>query len=259
MFFAKAGTLSAPKKFLQSSLRAVRNILILIFSLMLYGCASSDVSRDVSSNIDVGVQQTKDMVDVSYGKNIADSYQNMTQRSKLAMLGGAAGAITGYITPVGAFPGLLVGAILGASYGSYIDQYSSIEDQLRNRGSTVVVIGDQILVVMPASRIFETRSGRIKQNAYSSLDILIRYINEYSKMLVKVAVYTDVIGSPDVNLSLSQEQAENISRYLIAGGIDARILYGIGYGGSHLVQRNSSAWDGNDNYRIEVTLEKLYV
>lgn len=252
MFFAKVGTLFGRKK-----IRLL--FLFSISSLLLFGCASSDVTRDVTSNIDVGVQHTKRMVDVSSGSSFVESYQNASQRTKGALAGGAAGAITGYVSTIGVFPGAVVGAILGASYGSYIDQYSSIEDKLQNRGATVVVLGDQILLMIPSSRIFDVRSARIKQDAYSTLNLAIRYINEFTKMLVKVAVYTDVIGSQDVNLSLSQEQAENISRYLIAGGIDARILYGVGYGGTHLVQRNSYAWDGNDNYRVEITLEKLYV
>lgn len=235
-------------------------LLFLIFSsVILFGCASSDVSRDVTSNIDVGVQHTKRMVDVSADGSIADSYQNASQRTKVALMGGAAGALTGWVSPIGIFPGALIGAIIGASYGSYIDQNMSLEDQLRNRGATVVVIGDQILVMIPSSRIFDVRSPRIKQDAYSTLNLVIRYINEYTKMLVKVAAYTDVVGSRDANLSLTQEQAENVSRYLNAGGIDARILYAAGYGGTHLVQRNSYAWDGNDNFRVEITLEKLYV
>jgi outer membrane protein OmpA-like peptidoglycan-associated protein len=78
-------------------------------------------------------------------------------------------------------------------------------------------------------------------------------------MLVKIAVYTNGMCPDEVNLALSQEQAESVARFLTAGGIDARILYAVGYGASHLVQRSSYAWDGSDNYRIEITLEKLYV
>jgi len=89
--------------------------------------------------------------------------------------------------------------------------------------------------------------------------LVTRYINGYTKMLVKVAAYTNAVGAENVNLSLSQTQAESVSKFLIASGIDARLLYAVGYGGTNLVQRRSCDWGESDNYRIEITLEKQYV
>ncbi|MBX3708610.1 MAG: OmpA family protein [Gammaproteobacteria bacterium] len=236
-------------------------LLALVFCCsVLNGCASSDVSRDVTSNIDMGVQNAKDLVDGTTTGSVADSYQNASQRAKGAVLGGAAGALVGGVASgVGAVPGAAVGAVLGGSYGSYIDKNVSVEDQLQNRGATVVVLGDQILIVLPSARIFNAMSARIKPDAYSTLNLVARYINGYTKMLVKVAAYTNALGSSDVNLSLSQEQAQNVAKFLVACGLDARILYAVGYGGTHLVQKNSYVWEGSDNYRIEITLEKQYV
>lgn len=233
--------------------------ILALCSLVLCGCASSNVSRDVTSNIDDGVENAKNMVDGATESSIADSYQNASQKAKGAMLGGAAGGVTGAMSSaVGIIPGALVGAVMGASYGTYIDSNASIEDQLKNRGATLVVLGDQVLIMIPSARLFNEMSPKIKPDAYSTLNLVARYINGYTKMLVKVAAYTDALGSPDVNLSLSQEQAESVSKFLMACGMDSRVLYATGYGGTHLVQKNSYVWDGSDNYRIEITLEKLY-
>lgn len=234
--------------------------ILAMFGFILCGCASSNVSRDVTSNIDEGVENTRNMIDGATGGSVADSYQNASQRAKGAMLGGAAGGVTGAMSSaIGIVPGALVGAVLGASYGGYIDKNTSVEDQLQNRGATVVVLGDQVMIVLPSARIFTPMSSRIKPDAYSTLNLVSKYINSYTKMLVKVAVYTGAFGSSDVNLSLSQDQAESVSKYLAEAGTDARVLYATGYGGTHLVQKNTNVWDGNDNYRIEITLEKLYV
>jgi outer membrane protein OmpA-like peptidoglycan-associated protein len=176
------------------------------------------------------------------------------------MVGGTAGAVTGSLASgVGAVPGALVGALVGASYGSYIDQHTSFDDQLRNRGANIIVLGDQILVVIPSARIFKPFSSTIKPDAYSTFKQVALFINSYDKMLVKISVHTAALGSSDVNYSLSQAQAESVSKMLQASGVDARVIYAMGYGGTHLVQRNSQTWEGNDNYRIEITLEKLYV
>lgn len=231
--------------------------LFLIFSLFLSGCASSDVSRDAASNVDLGVQNARDLT--SGSGNIGDSYQNSSQTVKGAILGGTAGAVAGALASgVGFIPGTATGAVLGASYGSYIDSNTSLDDQLKNRGVNVIELGDQILVFMPSARIFEPWTARIKPQAYSTLKLVSAYVNNFTKMLVKISVYTDNTGSKEVDLSLSEQQAESVERFLVASGIHARVLYAAGYGGTRLVTKNTGDWD-TDNYRIEITLEKLYV
>lgn len=225
--------------------------------LILNGCASSNVSRDAASNVDMGVQNAKNLVSGAGDTNIADSYQNTNQATKGALIGGTTGGVVGALS-FGFLPGVATGAILGASYGAYIDSNETVADKLQNRGATVVVLGDQILVVIPSSRVFNTWSDKIKPQAYSTLTLLTQYINGYTKMLVKISVYTDNTGSKTVDLSLSQQQASAVAKFLTASGVDARILYAEGYGGARLVSPNNGQWE-SDNYRIEVTLEKLYV
>jgi len=77
-------------------------------------------------------------------------------------------------------------------------------------------------------------------------------------MAVKISAYTNDLPSKDIALAVSQEQAESVSKFLAASGVDARLLYAVGYGGANLVQRNACDWADNDNYRIEITLEKEY-
>ena len=232
--------------------------LFLFSMLFLNGCASSDVSRETASNIDMGVQNAKNLADSTADGDIADSYQNANQATKGALLAGTAGAITGTMASgVGTIAGLAVGAVLGASYGSYIDANSSLLDKLINRGANVIVLGDQVLVVIPSARLFNPMTSDIKPQAYSTLDLLAIYINSYEKTLVKVGAYTNKLGSERVNLALSDQQAKNVAKYLVRAGVDARVLYAEGYGSAHLVTKNALEWDKGDNYRIEVTLEKL--
>ena len=227
---------------------------------ILTACASSDVSRNVSSNVDMGVQNAKNLADNATSGDLAESYQNTSQSTKGALVGGGIGALTGALYPTAAmFPFAVTGALLGASYGSYIEANATLQDKLINRGATIVVLGDQILVAIPSDRIFQPATATIIPQSYVTLDLLAQYINSYQKMLVKVAVYTDATGSERVDLALSQQQAQSIAKYLTADGVDARILYAIGKGGVNLVQKNTLEWSGNDNYRIEITMEKLHV
>ncbi|HEX4044923.1 MAG TPA: OmpA family protein [Gammaproteobacteria bacterium] len=246
--------------FLQYGFSPLRFILLVMLAI-LTGCASSNVTRDVTANVDTGVQNVKNIADNAANSNFADSYQNTSQATKGAILGGAAGAITGafYAGSIGVIPGAATGLILGASYGSYIDANTSLRDQLENRGVNLVELGDQILIVVPSARLFFPQTANIKPQAYSTLNMLVQYINQYTKTLVKVAGYTSASGSPEIDLALSQQQAKHVAKFLLVSGVDARILFAEGYGGSRLIAKNSLNWDSSDNYRIEITLEKLYV
>ncbi len=236
----------------------MRSVFLICLSIMLAGCASSAVQRDAASNIDLGVHNAKQLVNGD--SDLSDAYQNASQATKGALIGGASGAVTGavYSSSIGIIPGLAVGAILGGSYGAYIDANTTLRDKLENRGANIIVLGDHIMIVIPSARIFDAYSSTIKPRAYSTLDLLASYVNSFTKMLVKIAVYTDDTGSNQVDMALSNQQAQQLERYLVKTGIDARVLYATGLGGTHLVTTNCQAWD-NDNYRIEVTLEKLIV
>lgn len=229
-------------------------------SIALSGCASSDASREVSSNVDKGVQNAKNLYNNATSGDIANSYANASQTTKGAFLGGATGALASmFVSGVGFLPGTATGAVLGATYGHYIDANASLKDRLENRGGTVVELGDQILIIFPSWQLFSEMTPNIKPSAYPILNLVSDYINQYTKMLVKVSAFTNDTGQPQVNLVLSQQQAESVAKYLQETGVDARVLYSAGYGGSHLVDTNVQNWEGSDNYRIEITLEKLYV
>lgn len=237
--------------------RLVRLVLTLTLPLCLVACASSNVERTSEHNVDMGTQNARNLVDGADG-DLGDAYQNSTQATKGAMLVGTAGGIAGsFMSGVGFIPGAFTGALLGGSFGSYIDSQTTLQDKLINRGANVIVLGDQVMIVMNSSRLFNGMTPDLKQTAYSTLDAMAQYINSYQKMLVKVAAYTDDVGDTRVNKIISQKQAEAITKYFTALGMDARLLVAEGEGGSNLIARNQEFWGDSDNFRIEITLEKL--
>lgn len=245
--YAKVGTF----EYLQ------RLFTLILCCLCIVSCASSAVSRDVASNVDAGFQNVRNL---ESDGSLSDSYQNSSQRVKGAILGGAAGALAGavYTSSVGVIPGAAVGAIFGASYGSYIDANTNFKDQIENRGGAVVTLGDQVMIIMPSAHVFHTNTANIKPQAFSTLNLMAAFINKHIKTLVKISAYTGDTGSAKIDYALSTQQAEQLERYFVAEGVNARVLYAEGCGSSRLVQAVGSGWD-SDNYRIEILFEKLYV
>ncbi|MHB1946492.1 MAG: OmpA family protein [Gammaproteobacteria bacterium] len=231
--------------------------LFILTTISLQGCAYSDLARRTTGGIDETYSSISSSVSTLGKGNLTDSYQNTSQTTKGVLIGGVTGGVVGGLTTIGVVGGFATGAILGGSLGAYIDAHTSLADRLKNRGAKVFVLGDQVLIVIPSNRLFYTRSASIRYPDYSTLDAIVELIGHYTNISVKVAAYTNATGPEQVDLALSKQQANSVAKYLWKRGISTRLLYAEGYGGTHLVTRNSLDWNCNENYRIEITLEKL--
>lgn len=236
--------------------------IILFFLLpitLLQGCASSDLSREAAGTVNNTYSTVNSSIHDLGKSSITDTYQNSSQSSKGVLIGGVTGGVVGgFANGVGAVAGVVTGAILGGALGAYIDAHSSVVDQLQNRGAKVFVLGDQVLIVIPSSRLFYSMTPTIDYSDYTTLDLVAQLIGNYANMSVKVAAYTDTSGNVQIDRGLSQQQADSVEKYLWKRGVDTRLIYAVGYGGTHLVTKTTCDWN-SDNYRIEITWEKLPV
>ncbi len=240
----------------------IKKFLILFFTCVttfLQGCASSDVSRGAASQFHSTYQGASTAFDGS-DVSVAESYQGSTQTTKGVMLGGATGAVIGAIASgwTGVLPGAAGGAIFGGALGAYIDSKASVADQIINRGNKVIILGDQILIVLPSQYVFVSNTPTLQPYSYKTLDLVSELISGYPNMSVKIAAYTGNNGSERINCSLTQEQANSVMKYLWRTNINTRLLYAEGGGGSKPITASVSDFTG-DNYRVEITLEKLPV
>ena len=230
-------------------------ILGAIGLLFLTGCASSDLSRRSATEVDNVYDSSQN---IGNNSDPFGAYRNASQAVKGGIIGGAAGAIIGTASSaVGTVPGALGGAVFGAAMGAYIDTRTTWHDKLENAGGQVLVLGDQIKIIIPSATLFHSMTGNFNASAYKTLDRVASYLRTFDKISVKVAAYTNATGPARINQELSQQQADSVARYLWFRGINTRLLTAVGYGGNHLVRQNSYEWNENENYRIEITVEKL--
>lgn len=237
--------------------------MLIIFScllfLLLQGCASSAASRGAESQADKAYLETDYAMEHFGESGISDTYQNSSQTAKGIVIGGVVGAAVGSATPaIGGVAGFGLGAIFGGALGKYIDSHTTLADQLENRHVRVIKMGDQIMVVINSTTLFYENTANFRPDAYETLDLISQFISKYPNMSVKVAAYTSAVAPESVNRSLSEQQAAHVMRYLWNRHINTRLLYAEGGGGSKLVTANNLNWS-SDNYRVEITLEKLPV
>jgi outer membrane protein OmpA-like peptidoglycan-associated protein len=229
-------------------------IALIPIAILLQGCAHSAAQREAASQVDVGYVN---WVGSKGGGSLSNTYQNTSQATKGAIIGGAGGAVAGGFTSgVGVLPGAAGGAILGGALGSYFDYYTTNADKLENRHVKVFVLGDQIMIVIPSEHLFNGQTAYIYPNAYSTLDLVADLIDSYPNMSVRVAAYTEACMPPKVALALTRQQANNVVKYLWRTEANTRMIYAEGGGRAHFVSPPNSGHAGENN-RVEITLEKL--
>ncbi|OAI48672.1 hypothetical protein AYO45_04510 [Gammaproteobacteria bacterium SCGC AG-212-F23] len=235
-------------------------LLLASVFLLLQACAYSGPTRDVENGVDVAYQNTSSYVRNAGNTGLDDNYQSSSQTGRGVLIGGVAGAVVGSVTSLGVVPAAAGGIVLGGTLGAYLEARGSLRDRLENRGVKVMVLGDQILLVLPSRYLFDGMTAKLRPTAYSTLDLVADLIYGYVTMSVNVTAYTNAIGPECVNLALSQEQANSVVKYLWQRNVfspASRVLSARGGGSSKLVEPIPNAWDSGENYRVEITMEKL--
>lgn len=229
--------------------------------LFLQSCTQSEVSRNAASHSDRAYQDSVSYID-RVGKTSADeSMQTSSQAGRGAVIGGATGAVAGGLTSgVGIIPGAAGGMVLGGALGAYLEAHSTLVDRLQNRGVNIILLGDQILMVLPSHYLFQDQAAVLRPTAYSTLDLVGEFINGFTTMSVTVTAYINPTNYfMRQGKALSKLQAENVVKYLWRSGVNTRLLVAEGAGGTRPVASRSLAWDEGANYRVEITMEKLPV
>ena len=95
---------------------------------------------------------------------------------------------------------------------------------------------------------FEPGKPAIAKASYPMLDKMAAMLKQSKDLaLVEIQVHTDERGDDKWNLKLSQQQAEQILKALVARGVDARRLVAQGYGETQPLDRShaAKAWAKN--------------
>ncbi|HEY5326601.1 MAG TPA: OmpA family protein [Mucilaginibacter sp.] len=100
---------------------------------------------------------------------------------------------------------------------------------------------------------FDFNKATIRAHSLPSLDRLAQLLIE-KKLNLKLAGYTDNVGSVQYNLRLSRNRAEAIKTYLVSKGADESLIHTNGYGKSNPIATNKTARGRQLNRRVEFSL-----
>lgn len=114
--------------------------------------------------------------------------------------------------------------------------------------------GDEILIVIPTAKYFYPNSAHFCTKRNKALDAIVTLLNNYQLVDIKVAGYTNNLGSPLRNIALSRERAQAFTDYLWQNGLNARIMYATGYGDFNPIANNTTSAGEDLNNRVEISL-----
>ena len=124
--------------------------------------------------------------------------------------------------------------------------------------------GCELVILMPEREInpnqlilssetsFEFNSAKLKQTAYSNLDLLLEQMKKFPTSRWKIVGYSDNVGSEDGNIKMSQMRAESVLNYFVSRGIPKVRFEVSGMGSKNPIADNNTPEGRAKNRRVEI-------
>ncbi|MCP3997829.1 MAG: OmpA family protein [bacterium] len=119
-----------------------------------------------------------------------------------------------------------------------------------------IAVAQQLTELLRGEASFGPNEANLSAAGRTLLDEAIEILaaNPASRLIVEG--HTDSLGDSEANLELSQQRADAVVAYLVAGGIDADRLTAIGYGEGMPIADNVSEVGRAQNRRIEFVISE---
>ena len=192
--------------------------------------------------------------------------KNMSKSQKGTYIGAAGGAAAGAAigkaagnTAMGAILGAVVGGAAGYGIGRYMDKQA---EELRKdlEGAEIERVGEGIKITFRDGIQFAINSSQLTEASRTNLRDLAETLNKYKDTNILIEGHTDITGSREHNMKLSDDRAESVSAYLESIGVARKRITNAGYGPDQPVGDNNTDYGRQQNRRVEVAIfanEKL--
>jgi outer membrane protein OmpA-like peptidoglycan-associated protein len=192
--------------------------------------------------------------------------KNMSKSQKGTYIGAAGGAAAGAAigkaagnTAMGAILGAVVGGAAGYGIGRYMDKQAE-ELQKDLEGAEITRVGEGIKITFRDGIQFAVNSSQLSEASRTNLNDLAETLNKYKDTNILIEGHTDITGTREHNMKLSEERAESVTKYLESLGVARKRVTAEGYGPDQPVDDNNTDYGRQQNRRVEVAIfanEKL--
>jgi outer membrane protein OmpA-like peptidoglycan-associated protein len=113
---------------------------------------------------------------------------------------------------------------------------------------------DKGIVLTLGDVLFAFDSAKLNSGSSSTLDRLASFLKQHNQDQVRIAGYTDSVGSASYNMKLSKERAASVKTAMMDRGINPDRMQTVGYGESNPVASNQTKSGRQQNRRVEFTI-----
>lgn len=148
-----------------------------------------------------------------------------------------------------------IGAIIGAATGGAVGNYLDRQKKELDRVADTKRVKDGLLVNLKNDLLFETGQAELRTGALNQLNELGRILAKYEQDRIKIAGYTDDVGSSEFNQQLSERRANAVRDLLNANGVRDEQMLIQGFGESKPIASNASSAGRQKNRRVELIID----
>jgi len=143
------------------------------------------------------------------------------------------------------------------------DNSTEAGKQKNRRIEAVIDCAFDVQQIQPAERLcmslvmdFDSGKADVKPQYRDEIAKVADYMKQYPTTSAVIEGHTDNSGSPEANLRLSQQRADNVVKYLVDNfGIDRSRLSAKGYGSSRRISYNNTPEGRAQNRRINAVID----
>jgi outer membrane protein OmpA-like peptidoglycan-associated protein len=193
-----------------------------------------------------------------------ETVKNTSNQQRGVAIGAVGGAVLGGILgnnigkggngALGAVLGGVIGGVAGGVIGTKMDkQAREIETALP--GAQVERVGEGIRLVLGENAVrFDTNKSTLTAAAKANLDKLVPVFNQYPDTNIQIYGYTDSTGTPEYNLTLSEQRAASVKAYLVGKGLASSRFVTSGLGIADPIATNDTPDGRSKNRRVEFAI-----
>ena len=139
----------------------------------------------------------------------------------------------------------------------FMAQIKERRQEFNNQATTALSTADDTDNILNLQYVtFETGSAELTEDSKYQLDDAIKFLEREEEVSAMLMGHTDNTGDAAANLTLSNERARAVRRYLVVGGIDNSRLGSLGYGAERPVATNETEAGRERNRRTEFYIVK---
>ena len=155
--------------------------------------------------------------------------------------------------------GTATGAPSSQGAAGQLPGFADLAPSFKPSGPTISNLPDPILLRLPSDVLFDFDSATLKPEADGLLSQAVGLITKYPEADIHIDGYSDSIGKPDYNATLSQQRAEAVQAWLQQRIAQAAYkFHSTGHGSTNYVVSPSGSIDQQQpNRRVEILIQAL--